>query len=379
MTEIDGTGKTAANGKGVEGSKGASSGEAVDESSETSTESPLLNESEAAPEYSKQYERYMESVYGGNRPPGQGGVPSAEGSGEAVSAHELQAQQSAAESGRSERVDDLKFLLEDKQKLIAEGLNGDGEEWTAEDGWMSHKEPDNWADAYRQINFGSQRSRDIQGGFKDVLAGADGRMSDEAIQKAVSEHRSDLEAQGAFENWTEQEVDQWEQGVETFLKGARAKSELQHFDAGSVEGLPKLEMDPAERSYEGREAEIRSKLDEWEQNQLERFDSLVEQADEVPADLSVETMRDRIKHARETYEQITIGEKGEEPLTLPKEAPQSLEGEPEPVREPYVEHLEKNPGDLLGAYKVLEEKTEYARRHRAAKSAQFGVPKMFGD
>jgi len=367
MTDIDETkGTTGRNSRMDRAEESEATGETQE--SQGGADSPLLSGESGISEGREAYREYQETVYGGNPPPRPGRAADGR-AGDEMSVHELQAAQSDGGAGRSARVRKAAEALGKKRDMMLDRVGGYEMQWEP-------RSTDQWLDAYKK-QAGTDEN-DVHDKLRRALTGDGSHLTDGQLSEAVEAHREKLETEGAFEGWTDAQVDNWQQSVEKFGKAERTRARLENFDGGSVEGLPKLEYDPSERSYTPEQAEdIRSKLDDWEQKQLAEFDEIVRQSDEPPSDLEVETMRERIHSARDLYESVTVGKPGEEPGALPEEAPQHLEGEPKPVRAGYIQHLRSNPGDVLGAYQVAEDRTEYLRADDAAKSAQFGVPDLF--
>jgi hypothetical protein len=229
------------------------------------------------------------------------------------------------------------------------------------------KESHEWKDVYTTRNFYSAESRGVHESIQKNMIGPDGEaLSDQQLSQIVGEHRSDLEQEGAFDDWSEIQIESWEKGVTDFLERERARAQINNFDPDPAD-VPELAYEWSDRDV-GDPDQIRAELDQWEQQQLARFDALAEETDIDDEDSTRRAARDRIGMARETYEKIAVGDEQGEMYGLPEKVETDMEGSTTPIRPRYINHLQHNPGDIMGAYDEVEGDMDYALRARSAES-----------
>ena len=311
---------------------------------------------EAVEGKSTEESRYRETLSGGTR---------------GVSARELQ--QAKAKEGLAPHEEDLKNDLGIKTQRIQEGTNADLKaSWEGDEGYIplwgeNTKESHEWKDVYSTRNFFSGESRGVHESIQKNMIGPDGEaLSDQKLRQIVGEHRADLEEKGAFDDWSEIQIESWEKGATSFLERERARAQINKFDAEPAD-VPELAYEWSDRDV-GDPDQIRAELDQWEQQQLARFDALAEEAEIDDTDSTRRAVRDRISQARETYEKIAVGDENGEMYGLPEEVETDMEGSTTAIRPEYIVHLQHNRGDIMGAYEKVEGDMDYALRARSAES-----------
>lgn len=299
-----------------------------------------------------------------------------------VSARELQ--EAKAREGLAPHEEDLKNDLDTKTQRIQEGTNADlKSSWKGDEGYIplwgeNTKESYEWKDVYSTRNFYSGESLSAHESIQENMIGPDGEaLSDQKLSQIVGEHRSDLEERGAFDDWSEIQIESWEKGATSFLEQERARAQINNFDAEPAD-VPELAYEWSDRDV-GDPDQIRAELDKWEQQQLARFDALAEEAEIDDTDSTRRAVRDRISMARETYEKIAVGDESGEMYGLPEEVETDMEGSTTAIRPEYINHLQHNPGDIMGAYEKVEGDMDYALRARSAESQGGQVNSMEAD
>ena len=382
MTEIDKTGNRRTN---ETTSNETTQTDATEESSEAS-DAPETGSvagtarslGEAAVDAASEANRRFSEAIGADESPTAGAAAgAAEGAESTTTAHELQATQKARRHNVEERKEQLGEALSEHTDNIRNDEDAAKQDWRGHFGPGSvytDKNPSQWKDHYDTVNPAADRRENKKAA---ALVDADGHaLSDADLDEVVAKHREELEKEGAFEGFAGHQVDQWAEGVKRHLAGERAEMKLAGFQPDSAGDLPVPEEvdDIGEREQlDGAEAEqLTKRLDEWESSQLAELEETARQAGADRSDGSqYERMTEDIQRARDTYEAIMTGNAEGENVGFPETVQASQEGGTLRPREAYRNHLQENPGDIVGAYQKVQERMDYSLRQNFIENAQF--------
>ncbi len=356
MTNIDGSkgaGNTNATNR-TDRSSGTQGPDGTEAANESDATSETRSGSTRTPPDPDEVDRFRRWSGGGD---GRSGPRQpVDGDSEATPAHLLRAERRGADDEMAERKEQLGETLDRQYEKM-------GVDWDADEGFWN-KSVSAWKRAYTRSTGEGPEATGIRDAVGESLAG-DGRpMSDADIQEVVDAHRERLEDRGAFEGFSPGDVENWEAGLTSHLKQQRAEQAVEQFEPAPIDDLPTPSRELDERQFDNPD-EIRRKLDEWENENLEKLDEIADEvglegrgSDQLTHDLgdpAYTAERDRIQDAREAYEMITVGDEDGTEYAFPEDVDADRALGPARPREAYISHLEDNPGDIMGAYREAEE------------------------
>jgi hypothetical protein len=302
---------------------------------------------------------FLRQKPGGGPQPGDGG-------GGVEKAAVLQAHQQHRDQQMEQRKEKLGKALDKQYETM-------GIDWDADEGFWDKPE-EAWKQDYERQAFSSDKWKNSRETLEKSLYQNGRPMRDTDIEEAVDKHKQRLEKRDAFEGFSSDDIQNWENGLTDHLKQQRAEQQVRVSATDSVEELPTPSRDLDERGVDNPD-QLRQKLDAWESKQLEELDKIADEnglerpqnwndSANIPDDTVYTEKRERIQEARNTYEKLMVGDEHGTQYAYPEEVDSDLtvgEGRP---RDAYIRHLEENPGDIMGAYRAAEERIKPDQRDK---------------